>query len=213
MNVRELLAAQYDVVAAWQLIAADWTRAMVDHRVSEHGWRVVHRGVYALTNAELTRHQLWMAATLTAPGSVLSHASAAACWGFRPWQSRFETITRPGSGGPKRIGSVLVARSRRLAGDFAGDVTRHQGLEITTPARVLIDLASGLDDRAVGRELASCASWRPATRASRTSGRGPTRRAARSSCFTTPAGSSLWSTPGSRAKRPTSAGRSDGSSS
>src|SRR3954470_6777653 len=151
MNVRELLAAQYDVVAAWQLIAADWTRAMVDHRVSEHGWRVVHRGVYALTNAELTRHQLWMAATLTAPGSVLSHASAAACWGFRPWQSRFETITRPGSGGPKRTGSVLVARSRRLAGDCAGDVTRHQGLEITTPARVLIDLASGLDDRAVGR--------------------------------------------------------------
>jgi hypothetical protein len=71
---------------------------MIDHRVRQRGWRVVHPGVYALTNAPLTRRQLWIAATLTTPDSVLSHASAAACWGIRPFEGSFETVTRPGSG-------------------------------------------------------------------------------------------------------------------
>lgn len=59
VRVVELAAEQYDVVAAWQLRRAGATRRVIEH---------------------CTRHQRWMAATLTAPGSVLSHASAAACW-------------------------------------------------------------------------------------------------------------------------------------
>jgi hypothetical protein len=120
---------------------------MVDHRVAEHRWRSIHPGVYALTRAPLTRRQLWFAAALTSPDSVLSHASAGACWGFRPWQSRFETITRPGRGGPRRHGSLLVLRSAVLD----GDTTRHEGIPITTAARTVIDLAMFLDDRATGR--------------------------------------------------------------
>jgi very-short-patch-repair endonuclease len=147
MNVRELAARQYDVVAAWQLLDGGWSRSMIKHRLSEHGWRRIHRGVYALTSAPVTRQQLWMAATLTAPGTVLSHASAAACWGFRPWEGRFETVTRPGSGGPKRVGAVLIARS----GTLSGEVARGDEIAITTPVRTLIDLAAHLDDRALGR--------------------------------------------------------------
>ena len=143
VRVRELAAAQADIVAAWQLLAAGWTRRMVQHRV-QRDWRVVHRGVYALTNAALTRRQLWIAATLTTPDSLLSQASAGACWGFRPFEASFETITRPGSGGPQRLGKLLVSRSRTLN----GNVTFHHGIRITTAARTLIDLAPHLDDRA-----------------------------------------------------------------
>src|SRR5438094_6824235 len=107
VHLQELAAKQYDVVARWQLLAAGWTDWMVVHRVRTHGWRVIHRGVYAVNSAPLTRRQLWIAATLTSPNSFLSHASAGACWGLRPWQGGFETITRPGSGGPKRVGGVL----------------------------------------------------------------------------------------------------------
>src|SRR5438094_10660154 len=124
VHLRALAAEQYDLVAGWQLLRAGWTQRMVKHRVQTHGWRLVHRGVYVLNNAPLTRHQLWMAATLTSPNSVLSHASAGACYGLRPWRGSFEVITRPGSSGPKRWGRVLVVRSEALK----GDITRHQAM-------------------------------------------------------------------------------------
>src|SRR5438270_1794211 len=116
-ELRAIAAHQYDLVAAWQLRASGWSRWMIDDRVRRHRWRVVHRGVYALNNAPLTRQQLWMAATLTSPNSYLSGASAGACWGFRPWRGSFEVITRPGTGGPRRRGKVLVRRALTLAGD------------------------------------------------------------------------------------------------
>src|SRR5947209_11073129 len=147
VDLRALAAKQYDLVGAWQLRALGWTPRMVDHRVCEHRWRMVHRGVYALNNAPLTRHQLWMAATLTSPNSFLSGASSGACWGFRPWRGSFEVITRPGTGGPRRLGKVLVRRSLTLD----GDVTRHQGIPILTAARALIDLAPHLPDKGTRR--------------------------------------------------------------
>jgi hypothetical protein len=145
--VRELAAGQADVVAAWQLLGGGWTRAMIKHHVNQQGWRVIHPGVYALTHAPLTRRQRWFAATLTSPDSFLAHASAGAHHGFRPWEGRFETIVRPGSGGPRRVGDVLVSRSTTLA----DDTTRHHGIAITTAARTVIDLAMYLDHRAIGR--------------------------------------------------------------
>lgn len=145
--MRHLAAGQDDVVAAWQLLAVGFSRRMVDDRLHRRGWRLVHPGVYALTNAPLTRRQRWIAATLTTPDSVLSHASAGACLGIRPFDAVFETVTRPGSGGPRRLGGVLVSRSTSLA----GDVTRHGGIRVTTTARTLIDLAPHLAPRATGK--------------------------------------------------------------
>src|SRR2546421_11977007 len=146
-HLRRLATKQYDLVAGWQLLGASWTKRMVKHRVQPHRWRVVPRGVYALNNAPLTRQQLWMAATLTSPNSFLSGASAGACFGFRPWRGSFEVITRPGTGGPRRLGRVLVRRSLTLD----GDVTRHHGIPILTAARALIDLAPHLRDKGTRR--------------------------------------------------------------
>jgi hypothetical protein len=147
VRVRRLAATQADLVASWQLLAAGLTRHGIAHGVSRWGWRVVHPGVYALTSAPLTRRQRWIAATLTTPDSVLSHASAAACWGMRRPQGNFEIVTRPGSGGRRRLGSVLVLRSRTLD----GDTTMHDGIRITTAARTLIDLAPSLTVTQTGR--------------------------------------------------------------
>jgi very-short-patch-repair endonuclease len=147
VRLRALAADQGDLVAAWQLLAAGFTRAMVDHRVRNHRWRVVHPGVYALTNAPLTRRQLWMSATLTSPDTFLSHASAGACWGIRRYEGSLEMVTRPGSGGPERLGGVLVLRSKTLD----GDTTTHDGIQITTAARTVIDLAPHIGAQATGR--------------------------------------------------------------
>src|SRR5215212_7617166 len=149
VHIRALAAEQFDVVARWQLLAAGASRPMVKHRVRDHRWRVVHPGVYALTNAPLTREQRWMAAALSAPGTVLGHASAAACFGFRPFDGGFETVTRPGSGGRRRLGTLLVSRATLLD----GDVARHRGIPITTAERTLIDLAAHLDEKALGKAV------------------------------------------------------------
>ena len=91
----------------------------------------------------------WMEAALTEPGSVLSHASAAAAFGAWGLARDFEAITRPGSGGPRRHGGVLVYRSSLLA----GETTTLKGIPITTPARTLLDLAQTVSEKALARAL------------------------------------------------------------
>jgi very-short-patch-repair endonuclease len=147
VRLRELAARQDDLVARWQLTAWGWSPTRIDHWRSANDWRSVHKGVYVLSQGELTRHQRWLAATLTSPGAVLSHASAAACWGFREFDGAFEVVTTPGSGGRRRIGALLVCRSATLA----GHTTTNDSIPITTPERTLMDLAPHLDDRQLNR--------------------------------------------------------------
>jgi very-short-patch-repair endonuclease len=143
-RLRRLAALQADIVAAWQLAHLGWTPRMVDHH-GRHHWRRVHRGVYALTNAPLTRRQSWIAAAISTADSALSHASGGDYWGFRPFDGGFETITRPGTGGPRRFGALLVCRSRTLE----ANVEVREGLRVTTAARTLIDLSPHLTEAEV----------------------------------------------------------------
>jgi very-short-patch-repair endonuclease len=146
-HLRALAASQVDVVAAWQLRRAGWSRWQVQHHAERGGWRSLHRGVYLLTSSPPTRRQLWYAATLTTPDSRLSHGSGGACYGFHRFQRGYEVVTRPGRGGRRRHGGVLVFRS-----DLPDDeVTEHHGIPITTAARVLLDLAPGLNEKQLGR--------------------------------------------------------------
>src|SRR4051794_9198780 len=114
---RELAARQRDLVAAWQLVRVGWTRAMVDHYVREHRWQTVHSGVYALSYSPLSHEQLRMGATLTAPNTFLSDASAGAHYGICRQPVGYETIVRPGNRGRRRSDGVLVRYSKTLTGD------------------------------------------------------------------------------------------------
>jgi hypothetical protein len=142
-----LAARQADIVAIWQLRAAGWSEEKLRHHRRSRAWTRVHAGVYALTSAPLSRRQLWIAAVLSAPGSVLSHGSAGACYGFYRFDRPYEVITRPGTGGRRRQGALLVFRSSTLD----ADLNRHGGIPVATAARVLLDLAPGLDEKQLGR--------------------------------------------------------------
>jgi hypothetical protein len=126
---RNLAARQRDLVAAWQLIRAGWSRAMVDHYVREHRWQGVHSGVYAISYSPLSREQRRMAATLTAPRSYLADFSAAAHYGIRRFDADYETIVRHGNRGQERSDGLLVRYSRTLA----GDVGTYDGIPVTSP--------------------------------------------------------------------------------
>ncbi len=96
------LGAQEDLVAAWQLRAAGWSRDRVHHWSSKEAWRRIHDGVWALGQAPLTQRQRWIAAVLTAPGTHLAGRSACWCHGFIEWTGGYETVVRAGSGGRRR---------------------------------------------------------------------------------------------------------------
>jgi very-short-patch-repair endonuclease len=124
----------------------------IEHRLRAGRLAAVEEGVFAICPVdEESDWGRWMGATLTAPWTVLSHASAGAAWGFWTLPRDFETVTRPGNGGPRRHGGILVHRSRTLK----DDVDELRGIPITGVPRTLLDLAASraVGDRAVARAL------------------------------------------------------------
>jgi hypothetical protein len=150
VQVARLAGAQFNRVSRAQLSELGLSDAAIEHRVATGRLVIVEQGVLAV--APVLDHDdwgRWTGATLTAPGSVLSHASAAAAWGFWSPPRHFETITRPGSGGPRRHGGVLVFRSATLV----GECELRRGIPITSVPRTLLDLACAVSKRALARAL------------------------------------------------------------
>jgi very-short-patch-repair endonuclease len=155
----ELASRQHRCVARRQLLSIGYADNAIAHRVAAGRLTQLFDGVYVVAPALDEPRMRWMAATLTAPGSVLSHASAGTAYGFRSFKAPFETVTRPGSGGPRSLDGVLVCRSRTLA----GNQTTIDGIPITTPERTLIDLAPHLRNRALARAVREAVRLRTTT--------------------------------------------------
>jgi hypothetical protein len=149
-QIAELAAAQFNRISRAQLLDLGLSLTAIEHRVSAGRLVIVEQGVFAVSPV-LEDHAWgkWMGATLTAAGSVLSHQSAAAAWGFWSLQRQFESVTRPGNGGPRRHGGVIAFRSSTLD----GDVTSERGVPITSVTRTLLELARMIGDRALARAV------------------------------------------------------------
>jgi len=144
-------ARQHGVISRAQVRAAGLSDGAITARVARGALHRVHRGVYAVGHPVLGARGRWMAAVLAAgPGAVLSHASAAALWELRPSAARLVDVTRPGAGGRRRRPGLRSHRARRLP---PSEVTVHDGIPVTTPARTILDLAAVLGRRPLERLL------------------------------------------------------------
>src|SRR6476469_4493442 len=94
VSLRKLAAAQDDLFAGWQLPKFGFSRAMIDHRVANHGWREIHCGVWTTQQGPLTRRQRLIAAVLTAPRTYLNALSTGDLFGFHSWDGGYETVVR-----------------------------------------------------------------------------------------------------------------------
>ena len=131
---------QYGLVTSAQLARAGLSDSGISKRVAAGRLHLLYRGVYAVGHRRLSREAQWMAAVLAAgEGAVLSHLAAATHW--RIWRRKVTGIdvTVPGQRRPRA--GFTIHRCRCLD---RRDVTIHQGIPITTPARTLVDLASTL---------------------------------------------------------------------
>lgn len=138
-------AKQYNRVSRSQLSELGYSDHAIQHRLNDGRLVVAEPGVFAVAPLLDDDRGRWMGATLTAPETYLSQVSSAAAHDFWDAPRHFETVTRPGSGGPRRFGGVLVFRSILLA----GDTTTLGPIPITTPERTLIDLAAHLSEKAL----------------------------------------------------------------
>lgn len=144
-----LAGSQRNRVARSQLLATGFTRKAIQHKLARGLLVQVHEGVYALPPVLDDELALWTGVTLTAPETYLSRLSAACAFGVLEHRPSFETVVRPGVGGPRRLDGILVYKSLTLE----GETTTFEGLPITSIPRTLLDLASFASDAALARAL------------------------------------------------------------
>lgn len=147
-RVTRLAGKQFNRISRGQLAALGMSEKSIARGVESGRLVIVGEGVFALAPVlAYDDRGKWMGATLTAPGSRLSLGWAGFAWGcwYRP--SGLITVTRPGSGGPRRLSGVLAYRSTTVAAES----TELNGIPITTVERTLLDLSRYASDAALAR--------------------------------------------------------------
>jgi hypothetical protein len=149
VRLLELLESQWNRASLAQIEALGLSQGDVAYRVATGRLRAVHEGVFAGRPFLDDQRGRWMAATLTAPETYLSHASSAALHGFWDRRRPVETVSRPGNGGPRRIDGLFVYRSVTLN----GNTMTVDGIPTTTPERAIIEMAPYIDDPGLARAV------------------------------------------------------------
>jgi very-short-patch-repair endonuclease len=133
-------------VSRRQLTQAGVKRDSVRHRVRRGQLHPLEPRVFAVGHAAPVNLGDETTALLAAgAGALLSHTSAAMLWGMLSPRRGPIHLTVPGGRSLDR-GAVVTHRARHLA---IQDKRSHGGLPVTSPARVLLDIAL----RATGRDL------------------------------------------------------------
>jgi very-short-patch-repair endonuclease len=142
------------VISRSQLLDRGLHPQAIKRRLAGGRLHRVHPGVYAVGRPELTARGHWMAAVLcSGPDAALSHESAAQLWAMRSVGPDRPTAALGAALYPidvsipacayRRPRAIRVHRRSRLA----EDLTRRDGIPVTSPARTLIDLAPTLGSR------------------------------------------------------------------
>jgi very-short-patch-repair endonuclease len=116
------------------------------------GWLIaVHRGVYAVGHAALSRRGHWLGAVLACgERAVLSHGSAAALWKIRRPQPGDIHVTVRTTAGIKKHEGIVRHRSRAMRDE---EHSIREGIPVTSLERTILDLAPRLPARQVERVM------------------------------------------------------------
>lgn len=147
-TIAALAERQHGVVARRQLLRLGIGRGAIDGRIERGLLHPLHCGVFAVGHRALSQRGRWMAATLACgPKAVLSHQSAAALWAIRPTAKARIDVTVP-----QQLRSRPGLHPHRAVLP-ADEITVHDGIPTTTPARTLLDLAAVVPKQTLERAL------------------------------------------------------------
>jgi predicted transcriptional regulator of viral defense system len=143
----ELATRQHGVVATSQLEGLGYGRNSVAKAAKVGRLNRVHRGVYVVGQHRLTWHGRCMAAVLASYPSVASHPSAGWLWGLLRWEPDAVHITCRSPRTKKRPFVVHRADLTRA------DLTRRDGIPVTSLSRTILDMAATSGARTVSRSI------------------------------------------------------------
>jgi very-short-patch-repair endonuclease len=153
--IARLAAEQWGVLSLHDLLQCGVSAGGVKRRLQSGRLHRLHRGVYAVGHPNIPLEGHFLAATKACgPTAVLSHYSAATIWGLVDWDDRRPEVI---AATVKDHTGIRSHRSRTLRRE---DVTRRQGIRVTTPARTIRDLFSVLPYKGVRRAAARALSRR-----------------------------------------------------
>jgi very-short-patch-repair endonuclease len=145
--IAALAHRQHGVVATWQLRRLGLAKRAIQYRATVGRLHRIYHGVYAVGHRTLTRRGRWMAAVLTyGREAVLSHRTAGALWGIATGGWKIDVTTPHG----KRSRGGIRHHEARLHPE---DVSRCDGIAVTSVARTILDLAAILDHDALTRVI------------------------------------------------------------
>lgn len=151
-RIATVATAQRGMVAHWQLLEIGISSSSISRMLAAGSLHRVHRGVYAVGHvAEATLAPETAALLACGEGAALSHRTAAALWGMLPPinpDAPVDVTLLQGRWG--RRPGIRFHRTRQLD---PPDVRTLDRLPVTSPARTLIDIATGLSDRELERAL------------------------------------------------------------
>jgi predicted transcriptional regulator of viral defense system len=142
----ELATRQFGVVATRQLDALGYSKSSVAKAARVGRLHRVHRGVYVVGHRTLTWHGRCMAAVLASYPSVASHFSAAWLWGLLRYRPEIHVTSR----GIRRAQRTFATHSADLA---HADLTRRDGIPVTSLSRTILDTAVTSRPRTVRRHI------------------------------------------------------------
>ncbi len=133
---------QHGLVTHPQLLTLGWSRHQIEHALRIGRLLPVQASVYRTMGTPVTYLQHLLAACLAAgPQAVISHRAAAHLWGLTSTPAPVE-LTVPYSRSPSPAGAS-VHRSTDLV---AAHTTARQGIPVTNPLRLLVDLGAVVSD-------------------------------------------------------------------
>ena len=121
------------------MLACGLGEKAVAHRLRTGRLHVVFRGVYSFGCGELPAFGRELAGLkVCGEGSFVSHRSAAFVWGLIEQEPVEVEVSVAGSGSRSRDG----LRVHRVRGVDSREVRRHEGLWVSSPARVCLEVAA-----------------------------------------------------------------------
>jgi len=147
-EISERAGGQRSLITRQQLLALGVSSDMIARALRRGRLHRMHQGIYSLVPfPALPPHATELAAILACGDSaLLSHHSAAAVWGIRPFLEGDVDVTVIGKETGRRRRGIRVHRTAHLD---PRDARRYQQLPITSPARALLEIAPETSGRAL----------------------------------------------------------------
>lgn len=139
MTASRIAATQRTIVDATQLQACGIGKRAIEYRVAGGRLHVVFRGIYSFGCGELPPLALEQAALIACgERAFLSHCSAAFVWGLAKRAPALVDVSVVGRSLAARDG-IRVHRIRAID---RGELRRREGLWVSSPARVCLEIAA-----------------------------------------------------------------------